>query len=115
MARRPVERAVAVPDARLGSGIVNVSMQMSSNLGLAILGAIATGRTHPLVATGDSAPPALTVGYRLAFLISAILVGTGTVVAAVALEKSPPRPPGTLVEVHLAEEELSAASEPFPH
>ena len=42
-------------------------------------------------------------------------VGTGTVVAAIALEKSPPRPPGTLEEVHLAEEALSAASEPFPH
>jgi EmrB/QacA subfamily drug resistance transporter len=106
---------VPVTDAGLGSGIVNVSMQMSSALGLAILSAIATGRTHTLVAAGHGAASALTDGYRLAFLISSILVGTGTVVAAVALEKSPPRPPGTLEEVHLAEEALSAASEPFPH
>jgi len=80
-------------------------------------GAAPCGRPWPCP-TPDSvpaAPPALTVGYRPAFLISAILVGTGTVVAAVALETSPPRPLGTLEEVHLAEEELSAASEPFPH
>ena len=106
---------VPVTDAGLGSGIVNVSMQMASALGLAVLSAIATGRTHTLVASGHGAASALTDGYRLAFLISAILVGTGTVVAAVALDKSPGRPAGTLEEIHLAEEELSAASEPFPH
>jgi len=106
---------VPVSDAGLGSGIVNVSMQMASALGLAILSAIATGRSHTLAAAGHNAASALTDGYRLAFLISAILVGTGTVVAVVALDKSPARPPGTLEAIHLAEEELSAASEPFPH
>ena len=106
---------VPVVDAGLGSGIVNVSMQMASALGLAILSAIATGRSHALEAAGHSTAAALTDGYRLAFLISAILVGTGTVVAAVALDKSPPRAAGSPEEVHLAEEELSAAAEPFPH
>ena len=57
----------------------------------------------------------MTDGYRLAFLIGAVLVGVGTVVAVVGLEKSTPRAGGTPAEVHLAEEELSAASEPFPH
>jgi EmrB/QacA subfamily drug resistance transporter len=106
---------VPVADAGLGSGIVNVSMQMASALGLAVLSAVATGRTRALEAAGRPTPVALTDGYRLAFLIAAVLVGTGTVVAALALEKSPPRPAGTPEEVHLAEEELSAASEPFPH
>jgi EmrB/QacA subfamily drug resistance transporter len=106
---------VPVVDAGLGSGIVNVSMQMSSALGLAILSAIATGRTHALEAAGHPVEVALTDGYRLAFLISAVLVGVGTVVAVVALERSGTRPSGTAEEVHLAEEELSAASEPFPH
>ncbi|HEY5110596.1 MAG TPA: MFS transporter [Acidimicrobiales bacterium] len=106
---------VPVTDAGLGSGIVNVSMQMASALGLAILSAIATGRTHALESAGHATTSALTDGYRLAFLISSILVGAGTVVAVVALDKSPPRPSASPEEVHLAEEELSAASEPFPH
>jgi len=106
---------VPVVDAGLGSGIVNVSMQMASALGIAILSAIATGRSHALEAAGHPTTVALTDGYRLAFLISAILVGAGTVVAAVALDKSPPRAVGSPEEIHLAEEELSAASEPFPH
>jgi EmrB/QacA subfamily drug resistance transporter len=106
---------VPVADAGLGSGIVNVSMQMASALGLAVLSAIATGRTHQLESAGQATVVALTDGYRLAFLISAVLVGLGTVVAVVALDKSPARPGGTAEEVHLAEEELSAASEPFPH
>jgi EmrB/QacA subfamily drug resistance transporter len=106
---------VPVVDAGLGSGIVNVSMQMASALGLAILSAIATGRTHVLEVAGHTTASALTDGYRLAFLISSILVGIGTVVAVVALDKSGPRPSGSSAEVHLAEEELSAASEPYPH
>jgi hypothetical protein len=90
-------------------------MQMASALGLAVLSAIATGHTHALEAAGHPTDVALTEGYRLAFLVSAILVGAGTVVAAVALDLSPARSGGTPEEIHLAEEELSAASEPFPH
>ncbi len=106
---------VPVADAGLGSGIVNVSMQMASALGLALLSVIATGRTHALEAAGHPAASAMTDGYRLAFLISAILVAAGTVVAALALDKSTPRSLETPLEVHLAEEALSAASDPYPH
>jgi EmrB/QacA subfamily drug resistance transporter len=106
---------VPVADAGLGSGIVNVSMQMASALGLAVLSAVATGRTHTLEAAGHDAASALTDGYRLAFLIGAVLVGAGTLVAVFGLQASPPRATGSPVEVHLAEEALSAASEPFPH
>ena len=106
---------VPVSDAGLGSGIVNVSMQMASALGLAVLSAVATGRTRTLEAQGHPAATALTDGYRMAFLIGGILVGIGTVVAAVALEKSTPGAAGSPEEVHLAEEVLSAASELFPH
>ena len=77
--------------------------------------AIATGFSRHLESQGHASDAVLTDGYRLAFLIGAVLVGLGTVVAAVALDKSGPRPTGTPTEVHLAEEELSAASEPFPH
>ncbi len=106
---------VPVADAGLGSGIVNVSMQMASALGLALLSVIATGRTHALEAAGHPAASAMTDGYRLAFLISAILVAAGTVVAALALDKSTPRSLETPLEVHLAEEALSAAADPYPH
>ena len=106
---------VPVADAGLGSGIVNVSIQMASALGLALLSVIATGRTHALEAAGHPAASAMTDGYRLAFLISAILVAAGTVVAALALDKSTPRSLETPLEVHLAEEALSAASDPYPH
>jgi len=106
---------VPLEDAGLGSGIVNVSMQMAAALGLAVLSAVAIGRTHALAAAGYPRDAALTDGYRLAFFIGAVLVGAGTVVAAVGLERSPPRPAGTAQEVHLAEEVLSAAAEPFPH
>jgi MFS family permease len=106
---------VPVPDAGLGSGLVNVSMQMASALGLAVLSAVATGRSRSLEASGHPTASALTDGYRLAFLIGAILVGLGTVVTAVSLERSTSRLDGTPGEIHLAEEELSAASEPFPH
>ena len=106
---------VPVADAGLGSGIVNVSMQMASALGLALLSVIATGRTHALEAAGHPAASAMTDGYRLAFLISAILVAAGTVVAALALDKSTPRSLESPLEVHLAEEALSAASDPYPH
>ena len=106
---------VPVVDAGLGSGIVNVSQQMAAALGLAILSAIATGFTRHLESLGPPSAVALTNGYRLAFLIGALLVGGGTVVAALGLDRSAPRPTGTPMEIHLAEEELSAASEPFPH
>ena len=78
-------------DAGLGSGIVNVSMQMAAAIGLAILGTVATEHTRTLVIQGQSVPEALTHGYQLAFRIAAICVGVGPVVAAVLLEASPDR------------------------
>ena len=106
---------VPVADAGLGSGIVNVSMQMAAALGLAILSAIATGHSHALESSGRPVEEALTDGYRLAFLIGAVLVGLGTVVAVVSLDRSTPPAASSRVQVHLAEEELSAASDPYPH
>ena len=72
-------------DAGLGSGIVNVSMQMSAALGLAVLGTIATDHTASLVAAGHAVPSALVGGYQLAFLIAAVCSGVGAVVAAIVL------------------------------
>ena len=64
-------------DAGLGSGIVNVSMQMAGALGLAILGTVATEHTKALEAAGHTTASALSGGFRLSFLVAGIFVGPG--------------------------------------
>jgi EmrB/QacA subfamily drug resistance transporter len=68
-------------DAGLASGIVNVSMQISGAVGLAILATVSTRRTAVLVAQGHPGASALTSGYALAFWIGAASVAAGLAVA----------------------------------
>jgi EmrB/QacA subfamily drug resistance transporter len=72
-------------DAGLASGIVNVSMQVSGAVGVAVLGTIATTHTRALLAAGHSAPGALTAGYHVAFLVGAGWVGVGVIAAVVLI------------------------------
>ncbi len=76
-------------DAGLGSGIVNVSMQMGGALGLAVLGTVATERTKVLEVAGHTSASALSGGFRLSFLLAGILVGVGAVLAVVLLKDVP--------------------------
>jgi EmrB/QacA subfamily drug resistance transporter len=72
-------------DAGLGSGILNVSMQLSGALGIAILGSLATSRSTSLIADGTPTASALTSGYHLGFEIAAAAVLIGIVVSLVVL------------------------------
>ncbi len=72
-------------DAGLGSGIVNVSMQMASAVGLALLSTIATERSTGLLGKGIPVHEALAAGYRLAFVVAAGIVGIGTLLVLLVL------------------------------
>ena len=77
-------------DAGLASGIVNVSLQMSGAIGLAVLGTISTDHARSLLADGHSLPSALTSGYQLAFLFGASCVALGAVLGYVMLRAPAP-------------------------
>ena len=73
------------PDqAGLAAALVNASQQVGGALGLAIFSAIATSRTNDLLASGSSAPRAMTQGFHRAlfaagvFLVAAALIALRT-------------------------------------
>lgn len=76
---------VAPRDAGLGSGIVNVSVQLAGAVGVAVLGTLSAGRTRTLLGHGESRKAALTGGYSLAFTVGAAAVGVALLCALVLL------------------------------
>jgi hypothetical protein len=86
MARVPKE------DAGIASGVVNVSMQISAAIGLAVLATISTDRAQTLTRQGKALPDALTGGYHLAFLAAAGSVAIGVCLALILLRKHAPGP-----------------------
>ncbi len=91
-------------DAGLGSGILNMSMQLSGALGIAILGTLATEHSASLAAAGASTASALTGGYHLGFEIAAAAVALGILVSMVLLRvpaREQVRPAGSEVAVEV--------------
>jgi MFS family permease len=76
---------VPMADAGLGSGITNVSQQVSGALGLAVLGTIATNHSKALEAHGHMLASSLVSGYHLAFAIGATSIAVGAVTALAVL------------------------------
>ena len=99
---------VPAADAGLGSGIVNVSQQVAGAIGLAVLGTIATNRTHALLAQHDGLTNSLLAGYHLAFTVAALSVAAGIAIALSLLRTHRPGAAGTT----LAEPARLAAREP---
>ncbi len=55
--------------AGLASGLLNTSQQIGGAIGIAIASSVAAGHTQALVHAGDTAPTALTGGFRSAFWV----------------------------------------------
>jgi MFS family permease len=97
-------------DAGLGSGLTNVSQQVSGALGVAVLGTVASNHTKALLADHDGIVSSLLGGYHLAFVLGAISVAAGIAVALAVL-----RPAGSKTQLQLASAPgASPAPEPSP-
>jgi MFS family permease len=76
---------VPARDAGLGSGIVNLSLQLSAAVDLAILVSVASHRTRALVGAGASLREATVHGYRFAYAVAVVGVLVGLTIAAALL------------------------------
>jgi EmrB/QacA subfamily drug resistance transporter len=87
---------IPAADSGLGSGITNVSQQISGALGLAVLSTVAANHTKGLLAAHHGLTGSLLGGYHLAFLIGAATITVGIVLAFALLHPRSARPESQL-------------------
>jgi MFS family permease len=71
---------VPAEEAGLAASLLNASQQLGGALGLAIFSALATSRTHHLLAIHTAAPQALTSGFQRALLVGSIFILAAAVI-----------------------------------
>jgi energy-coupling factor transporter transmembrane protein EcfT len=72
---------VPADKAGLAASLLNASQQLGGALGLAILSALATSRTHHLLAIHTTASHALVSGFQRALLVGSIFILAAAVIA----------------------------------
>ena len=71
---------VPADKAGLAASLLNASQQLGAALGLAIFSALATSRTHDLLAHHSAAPDALTAGFQRALQAGAVFILASAVI-----------------------------------